>query len=174
MSLDVYLISTEPIIREQSSGIFIRENGATKEISVEEWNKKHPDTDPVYLPNYMTAEVETNEVYSANITHNLGTMAGEAGLYEVLWRPHRLKEGYNISNDDYKAECKFEDENIIIAKELIEPLREGLHKLKLDPDKYKAFNPDNGWGDYDGLVNFVEKYLNACYKYPNATVNTDR
>jgi hypothetical protein len=30
-------------------------------------------------------------VYNANITHNLGKMA-EAGLYEALWRPYRLKQ----------------------------------------------------------------------------------
>ena len=35
-------------------------------------------------------------MYNANITHNLGKMAEEAGIYEALWRPYQLKEGYNI------------------------------------------------------------------------------
>lgn len=38
-----------------------------------------------------------NEIlYESNITHNLGKMADNAGIYYALWRPHRLKENYNI------------------------------------------------------------------------------
>ena len=36
----------------------------------------------------LTEEDET--VYDANITHNLGKMAGEAGIYEALWRPEEI------------------------------------------------------------------------------------
>ena len=60
------------------------------------------------------------------------------------------------------------------AKELIEPLRQGLHNLKSEPERYKKFNPENGWGSYDGLVKFVENYLNACYEYPDADVEVSR
>ena len=61
-----------------------------------------------------------------------------------------------------------------IVKELIEPLRQGLHNLKIEPERYKKFNPENGWGSYDGLVKFVENYLNACYEYPDADVKVSR
>jgi hypothetical protein len=57
---------------------------------------------------------------------------------------------------------------------LIEPLRQGLHNLKSEPERYKKFNPENGWGSYDGLVKFVENYLNACYEYPDADVEVSR
>ena len=60
------------------------------------------------------------------------------------------------------------------AKELIEPLRQGLHNLKSEPESYMKFNPENGWGSYDGLVEFVESYLNACYEYPDADVKVSR
>lgn len=151
MSLDVYLITKEPQIRKASSGIFVRENGQTKEITQEEWNAKNPNREPI---KFETEETETNEVYSANITHNLNKMAGEAGIYEHLWQPDEI--------------------NITKAKELIEPLREGLHKLKSEPERYKKFNPENGWGSYDVLVKFVENYLNACYEYPDADVEVSR
>ena len=39
--------------------------------------------------NTLAEEDET--VYQANITHNLGKMAREAGIYEALWQSHRLK-----------------------------------------------------------------------------------
>jgi hypothetical protein len=152
MSLDVYLTTIEPEIKKSSSGIFVRENGQTKEITHEEWNMRYPNTEPVI---FKEEEItETNIVYSANITHNLNTMASEAGIYEYLWRPDEI--------------------NITKASELIDPLREGLHNLKIDPERYKKFNPENGWGSYDGLVNFVENYLNACYEYPDATIEVSR
>lgn len=28
--------------------------------------------------------------------------------------------------------------------------------LKKNPEKYRAMNPDNGWGDYDGLLRVLE------------------
>jgi len=94
------------------------------------------------------------EVYSANITHNLGRMAKEAGIYMHLWRPDEL--------------------GITKAHQLIEPLRKGLDVLKAEPDRFKALNPPNGWGSYDGLVRFVEGYLAACIAKPEATVDVDR
>ena len=45
MSLDVYLNQKGACLSKKSSGIFIRENGETKEISAEEWNKKQPHKD---------------------------------------------------------------------------------------------------------------------------------
>lgn len=42
MGLNVYLISKEKHTNT-SSGIFIRENGQTKEITEEEWNLKYPN-----------------------------------------------------------------------------------------------------------------------------------
>ena len=151
MSLDVYLITKEPQIKKASSGIFVRENGQTREITQEEWNVRNPNREPV---KFEQEEVETNEVYWANITHNLDKMAEAAGIYEHLWRPDEIK--------------------ITKAKELIEPLRQGLHNLKSEPERYKKFNPENGWGSYDGLVKFVENYLNACYEYPDADVEVSR
>ena len=41
----VYLRSKDTV--QVNSGIFIRENGAIREISLAEWNRLHPDRDPV-------------------------------------------------------------------------------------------------------------------------------
>jgi len=151
MSLDISLNLKGAAVVKESSGIFVREGGQTKEISIEEWNKRNPGREPVKL---VPQEVESDEVFSANITHNLTDMAEEAGIYKHLWRPEELE--------------------ITKAKELIDPLREGLHKLKIEPEKYKKLNPENGWGTYNGLVNFVEDYLGACYRYPEADIKVSR
>jgi hypothetical protein len=151
MSLDVYLTVESKIKKTPTSGIFIRENGETKEISREEWDKRYPGREPVKVVNN---EEGTNEVYSANITHNLNTMADKAGIYEALWRPEEI--------------------NITKAAFLIVPLRMGLERLKANPDEFKKYNPKNGWGTYEGLVQFVEKYLEACRNYPNAKIEVSR
>ena len=160
MSLDVYL-RFPGVQKEAGSGIFIRENGATKEITREEWDRRYPDVEPVtfnqkvYENDERPASCRTqDEVYSANITHNLNTMAEAAGIYECLWRPEEI--------------------GITYAAQLIDPLSHGLQELCRAPERFWPLNPPNGWGDYDGLVSFVEKYLLACIKYPEATVEVSR
>ena len=152
MSLDVYLDAYFPTLQPTGgSGIFIRRNGQTVEISRDEWDRAFPGQEPVVL----TAEADVNtRVYSANITHNLGDMADAAGIYKPLWRPEEI--------------------GIVKAGELIEPLSEGLAKLKAEPGRFKEFNVSNGWGLYEHFVPFVEQYLEACKAYPNATVSVSR
>jgi len=98
--------------------------------------------------------VRTTNVYDANITHNLGAMAKSAGIYQHLWRPDEL--------------------GIRTADQLVEPLEAGLALLKTEPERFKGFNPPNGWGDYEGFVAWVEKYLTACRENPDATVSVSR
>lgn len=153
MSLDVYLDmpsdGAETKLPE-GSGIFIRRDGSTVEISREEWDELYPDRDPCVVK----PEARSRHVYSANITHNLNKMAGEAGIYEHLWRPDEL--------------------GIKKAKELIEPLKTGLALLQSEPERFKAFNPSNGWGTYEGLCQFVADYLSACISCPEAEVSVWR
>jgi hypothetical protein len=130
-----------------------------------------------YLVSYdegVTLEPRREEVYSANITHNLGKMASEAGLYEALWRPHRLKPGYDIPEDDYKAEWEYEDNNPVRAHEIIEIIEKGLADMKSRPKHYEKFNSPNGWGMYEHFVPFIEKYLAALKEFPEAQVECDR
>ena len=148
MSLDVYL-EQENAEASQEPKIFIREDGQTREISREEWDSRFPGREPV-----MAVVPEIGQVYWRNITHNLNDMAEAAGIYEHLWRPDEI--------------------GITKAKGLIRPLTEGLARLESDPDKFRRFNPSNGWGTYDGLVEFVREYLDACRQWPNAHVRVCR
>lgn len=157
MSLDVYLTMENVQPNHQKpdlsgSGIFVRENGQTKEITREEWDKRFPDREPVVVK--VPDDTAGAEVYSSNITHNLNQMAEEAGIYQHLWRPDEI---------DIKK-----------AKDLIEPLKDGLALLQSEPERFKAFNPSNGWGDYEGFVRFVGGYLTACCWFPEASVSVWR
>ena len=118
--------------------------------------------------------VKTSEcVYDSNITHNLTNMAEKAGLYEALWRPYRLKGGY-INPEDYKVDGDIEDSTVMTSDDISPILEEGLKKLKKKPKYFSKFNPSNGWGTYNDFVIFVEKYLDACKKYPNSIIEVWR
>lgn len=93
-------------------------------------------------------------VFDTNITHNLGEMAAEAGLYKPLWRP--------------------EENGIERAKDLIEPLRNGIDKMENNPSWFKAFNAENGWGTYKQFLPWLKQLLTACEENPTATIHTSR
>lgn len=97
---------------------------------------------------------EEKVVFDYNITHNLGEMASEAGIYYHLWRPEEI--------------------GVELAGDLIKPLQQGLYLLQHQPEKFEKYNPSNGWGSYDGLVSLVKDYLVACEKYPNAKIYISR
>jgi len=90
------------------------------------------------------------EHWHGNITHNLTEMATECNLYRILWRP--------------------EEVHIKVADDLIMQLEIGIDELKDDPEYYEYYNPENGWGDYDNLLDFAIDCLAACKKHPGASV----
>lgn len=153
MSLDVYLTVPNTDRRcDPVDYIPVRENGAIRKLTRAEWDAKFPGVEPVTF--HPEDGGDTTDVYWRNITHNLNKMADAAGIYKALWRPEEL--------------------GITKAQQLIEPLRDGLALLKSDPATFKLFNPKNGWGDYDGLVDFVADYLRACVENPDADVVASR
>jgi hypothetical protein len=100
------------------------------------------------------SEIKEVDVFERNITHNLGKMAREAGIYEVLWRPEEI--------------------GIDKASDMIPFLEKGVEALKSDPERFKELNPENGWGRYEGLLGFARDTLAACKEYPDARVSASR
>jgi len=96
----------------------------------------------------------SEEVFDGNITHNLNTMAKEAGVYDAMWNPEKI--------------------GATEANQLISILAQGLNNLVSNPAKFRKMNPENGWGTYDGLVEFVTKYLVACQDHPTAIIEVSK
>jgi len=46
--------------------------------------------------------------------------------------------------------------------------------LNAEKDAMLAYNPPNGWGDYQGFLEFSQAVLVACEANPDATVNVSR
>ena len=137
--------------QKESSGIFIREDGITKEISIEEWNKRYPDREPIVA---IHEEDETKRVFHSNITHNLTEMANHAGIYKCLWRPEEI--------------------GVTKAGEIINKLESGIKLMEDSPESFSRFDAKNGWGTYDQFLPWVKKVLNACKENSGATIEVSR
>jgi hypothetical protein len=90
-------------------------------------------------------------VYDGSLTVNLAAMAKSAGLYHVLWSP--------------------KEQGILKAADLVKPLSRGLETLKDDPERFRKFDPSNGWGSYDEFIGFVARLLAVCEQNPDAQVS---
>ncbi len=123
-----------------------------------------PDNNNIWADIRDLWELEPLQYEIGNITHNLGKMASECGLYEPLWRPYEL---FNITDDD-------EDDTIILAADILDKVKAGLKELKSDPKHYMKFDPENGWGSYSGLVAFTERYILWLKTFPEARVMVSR
>ena len=53
-------------------------------------------------------------------------------------------------------------------------LQAGLEELRADAPRFRKLNPVNGWGNYEGLCMFVERYLETASKHPEAWVSVYR
>lgn len=81
---------------------------------------------------------------------------------------------YNVSNMYKEAMgITLSDLHGMSATEAIDILHKGVTNMNNDPEKYKAMNPPNGWGDYEGALQFLTKILNACTENPNAYIKVD-
>lgn len=94
--------------------------------------------------------------YYLNITHNLNGVVSELGLlvglpyYEVIWRPDEL---FNLRNGKVPVKLIINRLPMLI-NDLIE------NEAELTPHL-----PSNGWGTFEGLIEFLCDYLKECYKH---------
>ena len=145
MSLDLYIISPEPVIK-RGTGVFVRKNGQNIELKTKEEVRKHfPDSDLSRISEY---EYTDEDYWHGNITHNMGKMAGHVPvegtnltLYDFLWKPE--EHGFLVAGSP-----GFRD-----------GMLHGFLYLRGHKDSLIQYNPQNGWGDYDLLLGFTEDFL---------------
>jgi len=105
--------------------------------------------------------MQPTSVYSRNITHNLAIMASQVmvdennlTLYDILWQP--------------------EEHGFTHARTIVDYLDEGWNILMSDPEFFKQFDPENGWGSYEGLCDFVYTYRHACWVNMDAELRVSK
>lgn len=85
------------------------------------------------------------------ITHNLVPMAQEAGIYECLWRP--------------------DEHGFTKASHVAQVLEPAIANMEKTPERFRALNPENDWGTYEGFMAALHSIAAACRKHPEAEVS---
>lgn len=49
-------------------------------------------------------------------------------------------------------------------------LQRAVADMEAEPSTYRAMNPDNGWGCYEGALDYLRQLRDACTTHPNATI----
>lgn len=114
----------------------------------------------LYSPKELKCEcgkvhsINSELLYSANITHNLNQMADKAGIYEALWNG--------------------EENGIKTGKQLADILNPAIRDMDLNPGKYRPFNASNGWGTYEVFVPWLEELRDRCVMYPDCLIEISK
>lgn len=58
--------------------------------------------------------------------------------------------------------------------EALPKLERLIDAMKADPQGYKALNPPNGWGDYDGFLRYLERMALWCRNRPDGYIEVSR
>lgn len=53
---------------------------------------------------------------------------------------------------------------------LLSHLRAGVVDAVEHDDEYRALDPENGWGDFNGFVEIFSRFWRLCAKHPSGTV----
>jgi hypothetical protein len=56
------------------------------------------------------------------------------------------------------------------CSEAARPLAEAVKHMESDPDTYRAMNPPNGWGDYEGALDYLRRIAEACATHPKCRI----
>jgi hypothetical protein len=60
--------------------------------------------------------------------------------------------------------------NNIKCSEMIDVLYKGINRLKDSPNKYKKYEPRNGYGTVESTIEFLERIKTNCELYPYAKI----
>lgn len=157
MSLDLYIRTKRPRTKI-GTGVYVRDNGATRELkTLEEVKAYFPGKD---LTGISVEAYETNNFWHGNMTHNLGKMASHVQcsarftLYDLLWRP--AEHGFNQ-----------------VTQEYIDGILEGYMNVKNHKSDLIQYNAPNGWGTYENMINFLRDLASTLIEVERELEVTD-
>ena len=97
-------------------------------------------------------------------------MSWDVSLHKKKLMDDQIEVGnytYNVSPMYTKAmDITISELNGKICNEVIPILRKGILEMEGSPAMYKAMNPKNGWGDYEGALGFLKDIYNKCLANP--------
>lgn len=99
---------------------------------------------------YMVADLSSSELLT--VLDDVGCTYNLSPMYQAAMGGDGIRE---LLDGKTGAEC-------------LAVLEPAIAAMEGDPAKYKALNPSNGWGDYEGAVNVLRDLRTWCLKAPRA------
>lgn len=56
------------------------------------------------------------------------------------------------------------------AADAVPVLDTAIAAMQANPDGYRAMNPSNGWGDYDGALDYLQRLRAGCAAHPKTSI----
>jgi len=80
---------------------------------------------------------------------------------------------YNVAPMYYGAfgEGGFRQLNKMNCKDATPILKKAIKNMMVNKQEYTKMNPPNGWGNYEGALEYLKKILQACKNHPNAVID---
>ena len=81
-------------------------------------------------------------------------------ILAVVAEPRLSSPTYNL-RDMFVACMDWDYEQGVFypVAEVLPKIERGVHELRYHPEKYRKYNPDNGWGNLDGALRCLESVL---------------
>lgn len=86
-----------------------------------------------------------------NATHNLIPMWRKAGVFDALYESRGTEA------------CAWADK-----------IEVGIAAMRADPDGFRALNPPNFWGNYEGALEFLTQVAELFRRHPLARIGISR
>jgi hypothetical protein len=96
-----------------------------------------------------TGGAEPHKFYPADIGNYTGNVSG-------MWTEAL---GYCLADLEDKT-----------AGDYIDDLNRAVADMEANPAKYEAMNPANGWGNYNGALDYLRRLRDACTAHAKATI----
>jgi hypothetical protein len=118
--------------------------------------------------------------YDVHFCIDAGQSGEKPGIYD--WESGEVSRNYTSNVGQMWAEAIGEKEDgefmalsrVIKAHPVAEELRpfieRGVSMMSEAPEYFRQYNPPNGWGDYEGALEYLRWIAANCVKFPHAFV----
>lgn len=103
-------------------------------------------------------------VECGNMTSNIGGMYRKA----MPWRSGMIATYAGHEKPDPRDEKRDGLPGLsgMLCRDALPILNEGVAYLQDHPAEMRAMEPDNGWGSYEGALQYLRKIRDACTEHP--------
>jgi hypothetical protein len=76
-------------------------------------------------------------------------------IYVILWK--RLRDLHGV-----------------LCADAVPQLATAVEHMRTHPQEYEQFAPRNGWGNYEGALEFLTRIYEGCKRHPKCTIKISR